>query len=97
MYRIFHEATGWFSLGSFTISEDRFLIYNDPTCIDTTGVYTWNLEAGTLNFEAIADACQVDRRARSFANLAWASCQPPHAEAAVTNHWPQPPGCQQGN
>ena len=32
-----------------------------------------------------------------FANLVWSSCQPPNAEAAVTNHWPPPAGCEQGN
>ena len=97
MYRIFHEATGWFSIGSFTVSGDQFMIFNDPTCFDTVGVYEWTFEAGELSLKPIEDLCQVDRRARSFANLAWTSCQPLHTEAAVTAHWPQPSGCDRGD
>ena len=96
MYRIFHEATGWFSVGSFTVSDDQLILFNDPTCIDTVGLYQWSLADGELKLTALADTCQVERRARSFANLGWASCQPPNTEAAVTAHWPQPSGCNSG-
>ncbi len=93
MYRIFHESTGWFSLGSFTLSGNQLNLFNDPTCIDTVGLYRWELADGELKLTVIADSCQVDRRGRSFANLAWASCRPPSTEAAITGHWPRPAGC----
>ena len=93
MYHIFHESTGWFSLGSFTLSGNQLNLFNDPTCIDTVGLYRWELADGELKLTVIADTCQVDRRGRSFANLAWASCRPPSTEAAVTDHWPRPAGC----
>jgi hypothetical protein len=95
-YRIFHEVTGWYSLGSFTVAADRLLLFNDPTCIDAVGFYRWEMEEGELHLAVVEDACQVDRRSRSFANLAWAACRPPNAEAAVTDHWPRPADCVTG-
>jgi hypothetical protein len=95
-YHIFHEVTGWYSLGSFTVSEDQLLLFNDPTCIDTVGVYEWELVEGELRLAVVEDTCQVDRRGRSFATLAWASCRPPNDEAAITDHWPRPADCVTG-
>jgi hypothetical protein len=97
MYHIFHESTGWYSLGSFTLSGDQLSLFNDPTCINAAGLYRWELAGGELKLTVIADTCQVDRRGRSFANLAWASCRPPSNEAAITDHWPHPAGCDGGN
>ncbi len=94
VFRIFHEATGWRSLGSFTVSGDQIVLFNDPTCFRTTGIYEWQLEEGQLSLRVIEDTCHVDRRARSFTNSAWVSCQPPSTEAGVTNHWPKPSGCE---
>ena len=96
IYRIFHEGTGWFSMGSFTVSDDQMMIFNDPTCIHAVGVYEWELTEGGLLLAAIEDACQVNRRGRSFATLAWTPCHPPNTEAAVTDHWPRPADCAAG-
>jgi hypothetical protein len=93
-FRIFHPFTGWRSLGSFTVSDERFVIFNDPGCFDIVGVYTWRLEKGQLSFSLIGDPCHVGRRATSFTNTPWQACQPPSSEAAITNHWPVPPGCE---
>jgi hypothetical protein len=94
VFRILHEPTDWRSLGSFTVLEDRLVLFNDPTCFNIVGVYKWKLEAGELNLEVVEDTCHVDRRARSFTNYTWTSCQPPNIEAGVTNHWSKPPGCE---
>jgi len=93
VYRIFHAATGWRSLGSFTLSDNQLFLFNDPACFDKIGRYKWQLEDGQLTLVILEDTCHVNRRARSFANMPWIPCQPPSEEAAVTNHWPIPPGC----
>lgn len=80
VFRIFHENTGWHSLGSFMVSENRVTFFNDPHCYAIVGVYEWKLEGGKLNLKAIEDTCHVDRRARTLTNLTWASCESLSAE-----------------
>jgi len=101
VFRIFHEVTGWRSLGSFFVSKDgysdtesgQFALANDPTCQEVIGVYTWKLEEGKLIFKVIDDHCAIRLRAMNLTNLPWFSCQPPSIEAAITDHWPKPQGC----
>lgn len=83
-FRVFHEYTGWRSLGSFAIDGDHVTLFNDPTCPRTTGLYIWRMAEGTLEFDVIKDDCQVNRRARTFANTPWRSCQPKDTEAAIS-------------
>ena len=94
VFRVFHEITGWHTLGSFTVSGDRVEFFNDPHCIDAVGIYTWKLEAGQLVLEVVEDECAFGLRTKNFTHLPWMSCQPPSTEAAVTGHWPIPPGCR---
>jgi hypothetical protein len=93
IFHILHEPTGWRSMGAFTVVGDQIVLFNDPACFDTIGRYEWTPDEAGLKLKVLEDTCQVDRRARSFAGLAWASCQPPSTEAAITDHWPRPPGC----
>jgi len=94
VYRIYHQVTGWRSVASFTVSDDRLYLFNDPVCTDILGVYKWKLEQGTLSLEVIEDECAIRLRAMNLTGLPWLSCRPPNAEAAVTDHWWKPPGCQ---
>ena len=93
IYHIFHPATGWHSLGSFTVEGNRLYLFNDPVCHLVVGIYTWQLDASGLKLTVVNDPCQVERRADTFGDLTWRSCQPPNTEAAVTDHWPRPSGC----
>jgi hypothetical protein len=94
VFRIYHEATGWDSLGSFTVVGDRLWLFNDPVCTYDIGVYTWKLEGDALVFHLVGDECAIKQRALNFTNLPWQSCQPPSIEAGVTDHWPKPAGCR---
>ncbi len=102
VFRIFHEATGWQSVGSFVVTRDRWtsgapdqlLLFNDPTCPDAIGLYTWRFEEGNLVLEVIDDTCAIHLRAMNLTNLPWRSCQPPNTEAAITDHWEKPAGCE---
>jgi hypothetical protein len=94
VFRVYHELTGWVTLGSFTVSGDRIEFFNDPHCFQDTGIYTWELEEGKLTLTAVKDSCGVYLRVQNLEALPWESCQPPSTEAAITSHWPIPAGCK---
>jgi hypothetical protein len=92
-FRIIHAETAWKSIGTFIVAGDRLLLANDPNCIDTVGLYTWRLEEGQLFLEAIDDPCAIKLRGLNLAQQPWRACRPPTIEAAVTEHWQKPEGC----
>jgi hypothetical protein len=57
VFRVFHETTGWRTLGSFTVSDDRIKFFNDPHCINAVGIYQWKLEEDRLILQVIEDEC----------------------------------------
>jgi hypothetical protein len=94
IFRIYHAVTGWRSIGSYTVAGDQVTLANDPVCPTVTGRYTWGLAEGQLIIREIEDECAIRLRAMNLTNLPWLSCRPPNREAAVTDHWPKPPGCE---
>lgn len=93
VFRIYYAGTGWRSLGSYTLDGDRLQLFNDPNCTDAIGTYTWKLEGGALVLAAVEDSCGQGLRAANLSDRPWLSCQPPNREAAVTDHWHKPEGC----
>jgi hypothetical protein len=101
VFHIYHEVTGWQSIGSFVVTRDRWtssapdqlLLFNDPACPDAIGLYAWRLDVGQLVLEVIDDTCAIHLRAMNLTNFPWQSCQPANIEAAITDHWAKPPGC----
>ncbi len=94
VFRIIHLSSGWKSIASFALDGDRFLLFNDPVCHETTGIYAWKAAEGQIVFTAIEDECAIRLRAINLTQQPWLSCRPPNTEAATTGHWPEPPGCQ---
>lgn len=95
VFHIYYPATGWRSLGSYAVVGDRVELFNDPNCTDLIGTYAWRLDGGELVLEAIGDDCAIRMRAANLSDMPWQSCQPPNREAAVTDHWSKPVGCDQ--
>jgi len=93
VFRIFHTVTGWKDIGSYVVSGDQLTLANDPVCHEMFGVYKWKLEKGKLMITVVEDKCAIGLRAMNLTKLPWLSCRPPNIEAAVTDHWPKPPGC----
>ena len=93
IFRIYYTMNGWRSIGSYTVSEDKIYFFNDPYCNHDTGVYTWTLEDGTLTLKEVDDPCSQGLRATNFVDQPWLSCRPPNMEAAITDHWQKPEGC----
>ena len=92
-FRIYYTMNGWRSLGSYTVSEDRLYLFNDPYCNWETGIYTWKLEDGSLILLEVDDPCSQGLRAANLIDQPWLSCRPPNTEAAITDHWQKPKGC----
>jgi hypothetical protein len=92
-FRIYYTINGWRSLGSYTVADDRIYFFNDPYCNWETGVYRWKLEEGSLILTEIDDPCSQGLRAANLIDQPWLSCRPPNAEAAITDHWQKPAGC----
>lgn len=93
IFRIYYTMNGWRSIGSYTVSGDRIYFFNDPYCNWETGVYTWTLEEGSLILAEADDPCSQGLRAANFVDQPWLSCRPPNTEAAITDHWQKPEGC----
>lgn len=93
VFRIFHEFSGWRSIGSFVVEENKVWLFNDPTCMEATGSYWWTFEGGQLSLQVIEDECAIHMRAQNLTKQPWRSCQPPTMEAGVGGHWDRPPGC----
>jgi hypothetical protein len=93
IFRILYTVNGWRSLGSYTVEGDKIYFFNDPYCNWETGVYTWTLEQSSLVLTEVDDPCSQGLRAGNFVDQPWQSCRPPNTEAAITDHWQKPEGC----
>jgi hypothetical protein len=93
VFRMYYAITDWRSIASYTITEDRLDLFNDPYCPWETGSYHWQLENGQLIFREIQDTCAFGLRARNLTAQPWISCQPPSIQAAVSDHWSRPFAC----
>lgn len=82
VFRVHFLVTGWRSVGSFTLTDDRITFFNDPTCGSEVGIYEWERKERSLILKVIDDPCMFGLRAANFSNLPWDSCQPPNREAS---------------
>ncbi len=92
IFCIFHEVTGWRSLGSFVVDENRVQLFNDPCCTEVRGFYRWAIAEGRLILQAVEDSCAIGLRAKNLTQLPWLSCETPADDKAVDNQPPRPPG-----
>ena len=93
VFRIYHAASTWRSLGSYTVTGNLLYMFNDPYCNLDSGSYSWVLEEGILTLTEIDDPCSQGLRAANLIDQPWLSCQPPNVEAMITDHWQKPEGC----
>ena len=92
--RFYYEVTGFSSVASYIVHGDRLYLFNDPHCPYDIGEYKWDLEKVALKLEEVKDSCAIHMRALNLTRQAWLSCQPPNIEAAISDHWIKPPGCE---
>ncbi|MEW5959667.1 MAG: hypothetical protein AB1801_18230 [Chloroflexota bacterium] len=102
-FRVSHDVTRFQGVGSFTVADNRVTFFNDPNCPQEVGVYRWRMDGRSLVLEEVADPCAFGLRSKNLTAGRWVMieqqgqgldpCLPPNIEAAVTGHWPAPPGC----
>ncbi len=93
IYRIFHEFTGWRSIGSFVVDGNRVQLFNDPTCMEAVGTYIWTVDAGALILQVIEDECAIRMRAKNLTQLPWTLCPLSPMKAGTGTRRNKPPGC----
>jgi len=73
VYRILsvRSLSGWRSMGSFTVEGEHIVLFNDPHCMESVGVYIWQRDAGQLNLHLIEDECADGWRGITFTNYPW--------------------------
>jgi len=98
--RIHYNVTGWRSIASYTVSDNKLYLFNDPYCPQEVGEYTWSLEDNMgledrqLVLEVVKDSCSIDLRGLNLGELPWDSCQPPNYMTGASDHWHKAPGCE---
>jgi hypothetical protein len=71
-YRVVQEASRFSSEGHYLVDGSRLILFNDPNCPDTRGLYTWSLDEGALKLQVVEDPCAFDLlRARYLAAAPW--------------------------
>lgn len=94
VFRIFHEVTGWRSLGSFVVEGSQVRLFNDPSCMEVKGLYRWTVADGSLILQVIEDRCAIGLRAKNLTQLPWLPCETPAGDDALGNQRPKPSGCE---
>jgi len=98
--RIYYNVTGWRSIASYTVFDDKLYLFNDPYCPQEVGEYTWSLEDKwglddrQLLLQVVKDSCSIDLRGLNLSELPWDSCQPPNQMTGASDHWHKTPGCE---
>ncbi len=101
VFKVFHQATGFEAVGSFSVDGNHIAFFNDPYCeedLKMVGDYTWRMENNSLILHVVNDPCSIGLRAKNLTLSPWQikrdPCQPPNIEAAITDHWKKPPECK---
>lgn len=89
--RMLYEVTGWHSLASYALDDDRLVLFNDPYCPEVTGEYRWEVADDQLTLTPIADSCAFGLRARNLSQQPWPLCDPQAARQPVGCVDPVPP------
>ncbi len=87
--RILYDVTGWRSLASYSVVDDRLYLFNDPFCPQVVGEYVWRIEDAGLVLELIDDPCSIELRGETLSSQPWASCTDVSKEES-------PVGCEIG-
>lgn len=93
---LYYAVTGFSTVSSYAVRDDQIELFNDPHCPYETGEYSWSIQDGGLKFAEINDPCAIHLRAENLTFQPWYSCQPPNTEAAISDHWIRPSGCEVG-
>ena len=92
--RILYDMTGWRSIASYSVIDERLYLFNDPFCPQDVGEYDWRIEDRRVTLEVIDDPCSFGLRAENLSSQPWASC--PLPDEALAGEYESPLGCRAG-
>ena len=72
-FRLVHQGNDFRSQGHYLVEGERLILFNDPECPTTRGVYRWHIEGELLlTLDEVDDPCPFDfLRARYLAAAPW--------------------------
>ena len=72
-FQMIHEGNGFRSQGHYLVHGRRLILFNDPVCPETRGLYRWEVQDGLLlTLTVIDDPCPFDLlRARYLSAAPW--------------------------
>jgi hypothetical protein len=91
-YFVDHQMSGFHATGHYTVEGNRLTLFNDPNCSRTRGIYTWQLDGGSLRLKTVDDPCAFQgERATDLASDMWTRI--PACKREVHHLWPGILGC----
>jgi hypothetical protein len=91
-YYVHHQISGFRTMGSFVVQDDRVTLFNDTNCPQTPGVYAFALSAHGLRFRVIEDDCPFSgERALDLMRTSWTRVSA--CVRRIQNLWPGEVAC----
>jgi hypothetical protein len=91
-YYVHHHLSGFRTIGSFVIEDDRLTLFNDANCPQTAGVYEFELTAHGIRFRVVHDECAFsNERALDLEFRPWTRVAP--CIRRIQNLWPGEVAC----
>jgi hypothetical protein len=91
-YYVHHHLSGFRTMGSFVIEDDRLTLFNDANCPQTAGVYEFELTAHGIRFRVVHDECAFsNERALDLEFRPWTRVTP--CIRRIQNLWPGEVAC----
>jgi len=74
-FGVSHDITPFRGVGSFTVSGEQITFFNDPNCMQDSGIYRWRRDGRSLLLEEVADPCAFGLRARNLTAGRWVAVE----------------------
>jgi hypothetical protein len=72
-FQMLHQGNGFRTQGHYLVDGPKLILFNDPECPTTRGIYRWEVQEGLLlRLEDVEDPCPFDLlRARYLTAAPW--------------------------
>lgn len=91
-YYVHHQLSGFRTMGSFVVEDDRVTLFNDANCPQTPGVYAFDRTPHGLRFRVIEDDCSFSgERALDLMRTPWTRVSA--CVRRIQNLWPGEVAC----
>ena len=91
-YYLHHQLSGFRTMGSFVVEDDRVTLFNDANCPQTPGIYAFEVTAHGLRFRVVEDDCPFSGE-RSFDLMVRPWTRVSACVRRIANLWPGEVAC----